>query len=303
MNIAVLMGGNSSEWEVSLRTGQAVIDAVKKIGWEVEPYPYDEDLPSVLSTLKSVDVVFNALHGGEGEDGTVQKILENLHIKYTGSGPEASSLAMDKRRTKLLLEDNQIPTPDWFHFQMEASDFIKIGKEKFTYPVVVKPNTDGSTMGVTLVKEAKEFDPALEIAEEFGSDVLIEKYIPGREITVAILGDSALPVIEILPSHELYDYTCKYTEGMSQYECPANLPNKLARQVSKTAERISALMSCRHYCRVDFRLDQENRFFCLEVNTLPGFTRTSLVPKAALEVGISFNELIKRIIQDAYNEG
>lgn len=302
MKIAVLMGGNSSEWEVSLKTGYTVVNALRKIGWDVVPFPYENDILPVIPTLQTMDIVFNALHGGEGENGKIQQILEEHGLKYTGSGPEASSLAMDKGRTKLLLEENHLPTPAWFSFHTDAPRSAGIDREKLTYPVVVKPNADGSTMGISLVKKAKNLESAVEVAEEFGPEILIEEYIPGREITVAVLGDKSLPIIEIIPSHELYDYTCKYSEGMSRYGCPADIPDELAQQISITAEKIFQLMNCRHYGRVDFRLNLEGKFFCLEVNTLPGLTDTSLVPKAAQAAGISFEELIKRIIHDAFRK-
>ena len=302
MKIAVLMGGDSSEREVSLKTGHTVVEAIKEIGWKVTPCLYKHTLNRVLPDLKAANVVFNALHGGDGEDGTVQQILEDNHIKYTGSDPEVSSLAMDKTRTKLLLKKNHIVTPEWLHLRIESPGDLEDIERDLMYPVVVKPNADGSTMGISLVKQDKDLDTALKMALEFSSEILIEDYIPGREMTVAILGDSALPIVEILPSHELYDYRCKYTEGMSHYICPADLSVELAEGISKTAETISRLMNCRHYCRVDFRLDHNGIFYCLEVNTLPGLTSLSLVPMAAMEAGISFEKLIKRIIHDAVKE-
>ena len=173
---------------------------------------------------------------------------------------------------------------------------VKTSEERFSYPVVVKPNADGSTMGVSIVHSASEIDAAVEIAQEFGGDVMIEEYIPGREITVGILGGDALPVIEIKPSHEFYDYKCKYTAGMSDYICPADLPSSLVELIVNASKKIADLIGCRHYCRVDFRLNPENEYYCLEVNTLPGLTGTSLVPKAAKQAGVSFEKVIKTII-------
>ncbi|MEE9167453.1 MAG: D-alanine--D-alanine ligase [Candidatus Neomarinimicrobiota bacterium] len=303
MKVGVLMGGNSSEWEVSLNTGQTVSEAVERIGWDAHPCPYEDDISSVIPTLKTVDVVFNALHGGEGENGVVQGILEKNGIRYTGSGPEASALAMDKQKTKVLLSRNSIATPPWLFLPTEDATGVNSEGGKITYPVVVKPRADGSTMGVSLVKRAEDFDSAVALAREFGPDVIVERYIPGREITVAILDNSALPVIEIIPTNELYDYQCKYTTGMSQYECPARLTGELAEAVSSASERISSLLGCRHYCRVDFRLNSDGLFFCLEVNTLPGLTGTSLVPKAGGAKGISFEELIEKIVTAALKNG
>lgn len=302
MKVAVLMGGNSSEWEISLNTGKAVVEAFREMGWDVHPCPYKDDLTPVVPALKAADIVFNALHGGEGENGSVQRILEEHGIRYTGSGPEASSLAMDKQKSKLLFAEHGIPTPPWILLQTSDDGKEEMGEGDLGYPIVVKPRADGSTMGVSLVKDPNDFDAAVELAREFGSDVIVEEYIPGREIAVVILGAAALPAIEIIPSHELYDYTCKYTEGMSRYVCPADLPAQLTNEVHATAEKISELMNCLHYCRVDFRLNANGEFFCLEVNTLPGLTGTSLVPKAAGAAGISFEELMKRIVNAAYGD-
>lgn len=303
MKVAVLMGGNSSEREVSLDTGQAILEALRNIGWEAVSCPYKGDLQSVIPVLKSADVVFNALHGGEGENGGVQRILEENGIRYTGSGPEASSLAMDKRRTKLLLQQNFIPTPAWFHLGADAKGRMDPDQAGgLNFPLVVKPNADGSTMGVSLVTKPGEFESAVRLAKEFGQEVIVEEYIPGREVTVVIVDHRALPIVEIIPSHELYDYACKYTRGMSRYVCPADLPGELTRDISSAAETTAELMDCRHYCRVDFRLNPEGEFFCLEVNSLPGFTSTSLVPRAAKAAGISFEELIRNIIDQALHE-
>ncbi|MFQ6673646.1 MAG: D-alanine--D-alanine ligase [Fidelibacterota bacterium] len=302
MKVAVLMGGNSSERDVSLSTGKAVAEALGRTGMDVFPCPFEGNVRAVLPFLRPADVVFNGLHGGAGENGTVQRILEDAGMKYTGSGPEASALAMDKQRTKLLLKENGFPTPRWLHLETGTHGDVDLESERFTFPVVVKPNDDGSTMGVSIVQEAHELDGAVRLAREFGSEVLIEEFIPGQEITVGILGNKALPVIEIIPVHELYDYACKYTEGLCRYVCPAGLPSELAADISRTAERIAALLGCRHYCRVDFRLNPEEEFFCLEVNTLPGFTGTSLVPKAAMAVGISFDDLVRTIVEYATHE-
>ncbi|MFQ6675816.1 MAG: D-alanine--D-alanine ligase [Fidelibacterota bacterium] len=299
MKVAVLMGGNSSERDVSLKTGEAVVLSLKRLGHRVVPCPYEGDVHAVLPFLQEVDVVFNALHGGEGEDGTVQGILEAHGIPYTGSGPEASALAMDKHKTKVLLRENGLPTPPWLHVRTGDPPQVDLSRESFSYPVVVKPNHEGSTVGVTIVRGSHELDDAMAVAGEFGSDILIEQYIPGREITVAILGERSLPLVEIIPSHDLYDYACKYTEGMSRYECPAELPAELAMRISRAAEEIARLLGCRHYCRVDFRLNPGGEFFCLEVNTLPGFTGTSLVPKAAKARGFSFDELVTTILDYA----
>ncbi|MFQ6616565.1 MAG: D-alanine--D-alanine ligase [Fidelibacterota bacterium] len=301
--MAVLMGGNSSERDVSLKTGEGVVEALKDLGHRVIPCPYEGDIHSVLPFLQEAEVVFNALHGGEGEDGTVQNILEAHGIPYTGSGPEASALAMDKQKTKVLLKKNGMPTPAWLYVRKGSPPQVDLSRESFSYPVVVKPNHEGSTMGVSIVRGSGDLDQAMALAGEFGPEILIEKYIPGREITAGILGDKSLPLVDILPSHDLYDYSCKYTEGMSRFVCPADLPGELTMRISRVAEEIAGLVGCRHYCRIDFRLNPQNEFFCLEVNTLPGFTGTSLVPKAARARGLSFGDLVKTVLDYALSDG
>ena len=297
MNVAVLMGGNSSEREVSLTTGMEVIRALQAFGYDVSPCPYDKDFSEVEDDIKSVDVVFNALHGGDGEGGIVQERMDELGICYTGSGSESSSLAMDKNLSKRLMRKNDIQTPKWLH--LKGKDDVELGNEKFTYPVVVKPNSEGSTVGVTIVKNEYDLDESVKLAFQFDTEILIEEYIKGREITVAVLENEVLPAIEIIPSHGIYDYACKYTAGMSEYVCPAEMPEKTAKQLADVSVKIFQLLGCRDYSRVDYRMTDKDEFFCLEVNTLPGMTSTSLVPKAAKAMDISFPELIDRILKCA----
>ena len=297
MNVAVLMGGNSSEREVSLTTGMEVIRALQNLGYDVSPCPYEKDFSEVEDDIKSVDVVFNALHGGEGEGGVVQERMDEMGIFYTGSGSESSSLAMDKNISKRLMRKYEIKTSKWLH--LAEYDKVELGDEKFTYPVVVKPNSEGSSVGVTIVKSEYDLDEAVKLAFQFDTEILIEEYIKGREITVAILENEALPAVEIIPSHGIYDYACKYTTGMSKYVCPAEIPEKTAKQLADISVKIFQFLGCRDYSRVDFRMTDEDAFFCLEVNTLPGMTSTSLVPKAAKAVDISFPELIDRILKCA----
>lgn len=299
MKIAILMGGNSSEREISLETGAAVLSACKKLGFSGIACPYQDSIYEVISVLKEADIVFNALHGGEGEGGGVQKILDKENIKYTGSDPRSSELVMDKHRSKSLMLENNLPTPPWLHIDTTKVNGVDFIDAKFGYPVVVKPNSEGSTIGVTIVKSSHELDRAMDLASEFGKDILVEKYISGKEITVGILGELTLPIIEILPSHEMYDYNCKYTSGMSKYICPADLSSEITEKISEASLQIAKLLGCKHYCRVDFRLDNRDNFYCLEVNTLPGMTSTSLVPKAAKVAGISFEQLIQRILEFA----
>lgn len=293
------MGGNSSEREISLETGAAVLTSCKKLGFSAIACLYQDSIYEVISVLKEADIVFNALHGGEGEGGGVQKILDKENIKYTGSDSRSSELVMDKHRSKSLMLENNLPTPPWLHIDTTKVNGVDFIDAKFGYPVVVKPNSEGSTIGVTIVKSSHELDRAMDLASEFGKYILVEKYIPGKEITVGILGELTLPIIEILPSHEMYDYNCKYTSGMSKYICPADLSSEITEKISEASLQIAKLLGCKHYCRVDFRLDNRDNFYCLEVNTLPGMTSTSLVPKAAKVAGISFEQLIQRILEFA----
>lgn len=293
------MGGNSSEREISLETGATVLIACQKLGYNPIACPYQDSIYEVIPLLKEADIVFNALHGGEGEGGGVQKILDKENIKYTGSGPRSSKLVMNKHHSKSLMLENNLPTPPWLHIDTTKVNGVDFIDAKFGYPVVVKPNSEGSTIGVTIVKSSHELDRAMDLASEFGKYILVEKYIPGKEITVGILGELTLPIIEILPSHEMYDYNCKYTSGMSKYICPADLSSEITEKISEASLQIAKLLGCKHYCRVDFRLDNRDNFYCLEVNTLPGMTSTSLVPKAAKVAGISFEQLIQRILEFA----
>ena len=298
MKIAVLMGGNSAEREVSLHSGEAVVGALQRTGTDVFACDYEGDIRNYLANLVEADVVFMALHGGEGENGTVQRILEEESIVYTGSGPDASALAMDKLASKKLMVENELPTPGWDFFS-SSEDFEAFGEKNRNYPLIVKPNGEGSTVGLTIVKSEAKLLPAVQTAEKCNSGILLEEYIPGRELTIGILGEETLPCIEILPSHDHYDYECKYTAGMSNYICPAEMPAALASQLAQSSLAIHNLLSCRHYSRVDFRLTPEDSFFCLEVNTLPGLTDTSLVPKAASIMGISFEDLVLKLCEMA----
>ena len=294
MKIAVLMGGNSAEREVSLHSGEAVVEALQGSGIDVFTCDYEGDIRNFLSKLSGADVVFMALHGGEGENGIVQGVLEEESIIYTGSGPDASVLAMDKVASKKVMIENDIPTPDW-EFFTSCENFEASGEKNRNYPLIVKPNGEGSTVGLTIVKSEAELLPAVQIAEKCGSGILLEDYIPGRELTIGILGEEALPCIEILPLHDHYDYECKYTAGMSNYICPAEMSTVLASQLAQSSLDIHNLLGCRHYSRVDYRLSPEGSFFCLEVNTLPGLTDTSLVPKAAAVMETPFEDFVLKL--------
>jgi D-alanine-D-alanine ligase len=248
----------------------------------------------------NVDVVFLALHGGQGEDGTLQALLDMARIRYTGSGHLSSALAMDKDLSKKLFRVAGVSTPDW----LMAPATIEEVERTLGLPVVVKPSKQGSTVGLTVVKTRDQYEPAVKEAWRFDDEVMIEQFIPGRELTVGVLGDRVFPVGEIKPKHEIYDYECKYTPGMAEEEFPANLtPEQTARvqQQALAAFRALKLGGC---ARIDFRLassDDDNRkkggdFYCLEANTLPGMTELSLIPQGAVASGMSFAELCEEIV-------
>ena len=293
--IAVLMGGPSSEREVSLSSGKAMFAACAALGYDTISVEFKDDILSHLDTLKSVDIVLIALHGGIGENGRIQGMFESLGIRYTGSDALSSAICMDKHISKLLAEDVGIATPRWKRIRTGKS----IYKNEFDYPFVVKPNSEGSTIGLTIVHNKNDYDSAVEEAFKYDDEILIEEFISGKEITVSIVGEDVLPIIEIRPEHGLYDYECKYMKGLTEYICPAELNEDLTKRIKQTAFEVYKLLKCRHYGRVDLRLDNNNQHWFLELNTLPGMTDTSLVPKAAKAVGISFEQLIGKIIKQS----
>ena len=303
--IAVLMGGINSEREVSLETGRLVLEALNTLDYEAEPVVYEGDLPGAVDALQDFDLVFNALHGGDGEDGTIQSALSRARIRYTGSRSQASQLAMDKHACKQLMTEAGIPTAPWVFLMLDESKPLPRNEDYpdlteflgvYGYPAVVKPNHEGSTVGLSIVESPDDLDEAMLVAREFGTQVIVEKYIPGRELTVAILDGRPLPIVEIIPRHHTYDYECKYTDGMSTYVVPAELPLAVTASIQDAARQLYESLRCRHYARIDFRLNPEGEFFCLELNTLPGMTSHSLVPMAAKAVEINFVELIDRIV-------
>ena len=333
MKITVLMGGASSERNVSLASGMRIVSALRSRGHEVIAFDPSRgvidaegerklseravgteppSLESLTQTtrgsflpaletypeLAGADVVFLALHGGQGEDGTIQALLDMAHISYTGSGHLASALAMDKDLSKKLFRSAGVQTADW----LMAPASIDEVQQALGLPVVVKPSKQGSTVGLTVVKESSQYEEAVKEAWKYDDEVMIEKFIPGRELTVGVLGDRALPVGEIKPKHEIYDYECKYTAGMAEEEFPAQLsPATTARMQEQAVAAFQALKlgGC---ARVDFRLafsddgEGEGEFYCLEVNTLPGMTELSLIPQGAAAMGLSFADLCEEIV-------
>jgi D-alanine-D-alanine ligase len=339
LKILVLMGGISAERDVSLASGEAIIKALKSAGHKVIaldtakgqnllpdtgkyiPEGVKTKPPDVTELEKKgkelalkaidsfdfseVDVIFLALHGGQGEDGTIQALLDLTGKPYTGSGVLASALAMNKAMSKKIFEREGILTPDWFlvedsdllvHTHLsDLSSILDRIENNLGFPCVVKPNDQGSTVGLTIVNKKDELKKAFDFAKKFSTQFLVEKYIPGRELTVGILGDQPLPVVEIVPEHGVYDYECKYTTGKSNYIVPAEIPDDKAKEIQEIGLKAYKALGCEGYARVDFRYGEDDRFYCLEVNTLPGMTAHSLVPKAAKAVGIDFAELVERI--------
>ena len=291
MKIAVIMGGNSAEKDVSMKTGEAVYRACLANGFEVIPIVFDDNYKDAFHMLKGVDIVFNGLHGTFGEDGAIQKWFEKNNILFTGSDSFSSQICMDKIKSKKIVRENNIRTPDW----IELKEGVNLNQA--FYPCIVKPNAQGSTFGLSYVNDFGSLDKAIKHSLTFDSNILIEEYISGREITVGVLDNEVLPIVEILPKHKLYDYECKYTPGMTNYKCPIELDKSLKEQINIDTIKIFELLGCRSYGRVDYIIDNNNNHYFLELNTLPGMTSTSLLPIAAESSGISFNNLIKKIIR------
>jgi D-alanine-D-alanine ligase len=327
MRITVLLGGTSAERDVSIASGMRIVQALRSRGHDVTAFdtargviargdeaavaaegmkaapPSLEALANMARTslspslgtqpaVRDADVVFLALHGGQGEDGTLQSLLDLSGVRYTGSGHLASALAMDKDLSKQLFRSAGVATADWLMAPASADQVAG----KLGMPVIVKPSKQGSTVGLTLVREPGQLAPAIKEASRYDDEVMIEAFIAGRELTVGVLGDTALPVGEIIPKHELYDYECKYTSGMAAEEFPAKLSEDEAKQLQDLALRAFRALKLRGYARVDFRRREDGKSFCLEANTLPGMTELSLMPQAAQAAGISFPELCERIV-------
>ena len=290
LKIGVLMGGVSDEKLVSISTGNEVLKALVKLGYLTKKILINENYKKYINEFKDCDLIFNALHGGEGEDGKIQQWMDNNNIKYTGSGPKSSELCMNKARSKEFAELMSIRTPKW--------QLIKNIKERIKpqFPVVIKPNTQGSTFGLTIVKNELQLPVAIKEAFKFGDEIIVEEYIRGREVTIPILGDEVYPIIEIVPSNELYDFQCKYTPGMTEYICPAKLENKLILLINKQTELLFGEFGCNVYARVDYIIGEDGHPYFLEVNTLPGLTKTSLMPKSLGSNGINFESLIAKIV-------
>jgi D-alanine-D-alanine ligase len=332
MKITMLMGGTSAERDVSIASGLRMAAALRERGHEVvtldtargtltakeekallargnpvkkEPPSMDElarmsseTLPQMLRALPSLreaDVVFMGLHGGYGEDGSIQALLDMAGIRYTGSGHLASALAMDKDLSKHLFRRAGVQTANWVMARRGSDASADEQLTKLGLPVVVKPSKQGSTVGLSIVRRREELPAAIAEAFRYDDEVMIEQFVAGRELTVGILGTEALPVGEIIPKKEIYDYECKYTPGMAEEVFPAQIPSDRAREAQDLARRAFQALKLRGCARIDFRMTDDGSFFCLEANTLPGMTQTSLIPQAAAAAGITFPELCERI--------
>ena len=330
MLLTVLLGGTSSERNVSLASGLRMAAALRQAGHEVrllDPAagpidavteqawrersvgvapPGKAELAELLAAdqtpmlpmhalVRDADCVVLALHGGQGEDGTVQALLDAAGVRYTGSGAMATAIAMDKDMTKRILRHAGVPTAEWRMTPVSRSDAI----DALGLPLIVKPNREGSTVGLTIVKQADQFDGAVAEALQYDREVMCETFVPGRELTVPVLDGEALPVGEIIPVKEIYDYECKYTPGMAQEIFPAALTTEQTAEAQRLAVEAYVALKLRGCARIDFRLTPEGEFYCLEANTLPGMTALSLVPQSAAAAGVSFVEFCDRIVRQA----
>lgn len=290
--VAVLFGGRSGEREVSLKSGSAVLASLQRQG--IDAHAFDPATQE-LSALKAFDRAFIALHGRYGEDGTIQGTLELMDIPYTGSGVMASALAMDKWRTKLLWTAAGVVTPDYV--LMDDSTVTTAVVEKLGLPLFVKPANEGSSIGVSKVKQADALAAAYALAKASDPLVIAEQFVGGGEYTVGILGDTALPIVRIVPKNEYYDYEAKYLRDDTEYLCPCGLSAAQEKQIQAEAVQAFKVLGCSGWGRVDFLMDDAGRYYFLEVNTSPGMTDHSLVPMAAKAAGLDFDALVVRILQ------
>lgn len=339
MNIAVICGGISTERNVSITGGKSVKEALLTLGHNVKLVDpaygtdglnspdFENANMSVATTLEDiqkfptrnyiecinssifddVEVAFIVLHGQYGEDGLIQSLLEFRGIPYTGSGVAASSLAFDKIKTKLICASAGVLTPNWTLVHRKDIDMEGLGKEVKEVvgkQLVIKPNSQGSTIGLTIIMDGNihDIEDAVKLAAKYSDTVLIEEYIAGREITVGIVGEEVLPVIEIVTEDGFYDYEHKYTKGKTNYICPAEISPDIAEFTQNMAMTLYKAIGSRGFARIDFRLDDEGQPFCLELNSIPGFTSQSLVPMAAKEIGIEFADLCQMLIDIALEE-
>ncbi len=323
INIALIVGGVSSEREISLKSGFGVYSTLKDnpkynlriidpaLG--VNQYENNEDYFTKkldvidksnfvktfsLELFKSIDVAFIILHGTYGEDGLIQSIMETLGIKYTGSRSFSCALSMNKKISKIIFEKNGIPTPKWLAFDLnlyKESIYSEI-EINIGFPFIVKPKSEGSSVGMSICNNKEDMENSIQHAAKYSNEIIVEEFIKGREFTVGVLGDEVLPVLEIKPKHEFYDFECKYTKGMTEYIVPAEIPEEISKKLQDLAYKAVHSIDAYGFPRVDFIVDSLGTPYCLEINALPGLTETSLFPKMANAVGISYEQLVEKII-------
>jgi D-alanine-D-alanine ligase len=306
--VAVLKGGRSLEREVSLRSGARVEDALQRLGHEVRGIDVDHDLVRRLRELDP-DVVFLALHGRDGEDGTVQELLEILGLPYTGSGVSACIRCADKVLAKHHMLDAGLPTPDFFAFtetafkQLGAAEALGEIEARIGFPMVVKPADQGSALGLRIAGSGAEVPGALVAAFSYSGKVLLERHVAGRDLAVSVLDGVALPVVEAVPEGGVYDFDARYEIGRSTFVCPAGLPDEVTARAQELAVAVHALLGCRDFSRIDLLCDADGGLHVLEANVIPGLTETSLLPQAADAAGIAFDDLIARLVDRALARG
>jgi D-alanine-D-alanine ligase len=306
--IAVLKGGRSMEREVSLRSGANVEAALRRMGYEATPLDVDQRLVRTLRDERP-DVAFVALHGKGGEDGTVQELLEILGVPYTGPGVLACERSWDKVVAKAHFQSAGIPTPAGYAFsenafrELGAADALPEIYEKLGFPLVIKPARQGSALGIGVAQEPGDLPRLLMSALAYDDRVLIERFVPGRELAVSVLGSEApwaLPVVEpVLVDRDFYDFEARYTPGLTELHAPADLPDAVAEEAAQISLRCYEVLGCRGFGRIDLILDEEGGLTVLEVNAIPGMTDTSLLPKAAEAAGMGFDEVVRRVVEDA----
>jgi len=294
MKVLLAGGGSSHEREVSLKSTAAMERALQELGYDYKHVELQRELDVIEAWDDTFDIVLLGFHGRAGEDGLLQSMLDAYGIPYTGAGAVDSMLAFSKDASKRLFQIHNVPTADWELLLHEPQN--KLPTTKLDLPYVIKPDNEGSTIGLSICSQPEDLESAQETSGKF-SRLIFETFVPGRELTVGVVGDQIYPIVEIFPGHELYDYESKYTKGMSRYVCPAELDDTLTREVQTLAKQAMEAVGVQVYGRVDFRLDPAGKPWCLEINTLPGMTETSLLPMGAEAKGLSFAELIDEILQ------
>ncbi len=300
--VAVVMGGPSTEREVSIASGRGIAAALERLGYDVRTLDFDANFARAIGELEP-DVVFNALHGAGGEDGTIQGVLDWLHVPYTGSDLRSCAISMDKHLTKKLLSAEGLPTPAWDTFDFDGGT-LPLLPGSLNLPLVVKPRAEGSSTGVSIVRTHEEWSRAMLDLSISRSTILAEEFVPGREFGCGVLFGAALPIVEIIPQNsEFYDYDAKYSSGGSRHETPARIDDDLAHRLQMLALSTHRMLGLRDYSRTDFIVTATGRPYILEINSLPGMTPTSLFPEVCAAAGISFDALVERLARAALDRG